>query len=137
MTDRWISVRTPEPGRVRTARAPLDGATVEALVRAARSVRPQSAPLGAAVPCAVYVVLLERAAGTYELYVGSTGRTPDERYQNHKAGYRASRWVRRYGVGLLPALYRHLNALEREAAELAEVDLANALRETGLVVHQG
>jgi hypothetical protein len=137
MTDRWISLRTPENGRIRTRRAPLDASTTEALVRAARSVRAQPSQPGTEPGCSVYVVLLERGADSYELYVGSTGLTPDERYSNHKAGYRSSRWVRRYGVGLLPALYRHLNPLDREPAELAEVELANALRETGLVVHQG
>jgi len=38
---------------------------------------------------------------------------------------------------LLPALYKHLNPLDREPAELAEVELAVALRTTGLTVHQG
>jgi hypothetical protein len=85
----------------------------------------------------VYVVLLEYPAAEYGLYVGSTGLTPEERYANHKAGHRASRWVRRFGIGLLPALYHHLNPLDDDSAELAEVELAEALRRTGWRVHQG
>jgi hypothetical protein len=85
----------------------------------------------------VYVVLLEYAPAEYGFYVGSTGLTPEARYMNHKDGHRASRWVRRFGIGLLPRLYRHLNPLDAGSAELAEVELAEALRTTGFRVHQG
>jgi hypothetical protein len=137
VTDRWISLRTPQDGRVRTGRAPLDAATTEALLRAARSVRSQPPRKGIEPRFSVYVVLLERDDSAHELYVGLTGLTPDERYRNHKSGCQASRVVRRYGIGLLPALYRHLNPLDWEPAQLAEVELAAALRTTGLRVHQG
>lgn len=85
----------------------------------------------------IYVVLLEYEEAEYGLYVGMTGRSPEERYRQHKAGYKSSKWPRRYGIGLLPALYKHLNPLDRDPAELAEVELAVALRSTGLRVHQG
>ena len=85
----------------------------------------------------VYVVLLELAPNDYGLYVGLTGLTPEERFLNHKAGRKASRWVRRYGIGLLPALYRHLNPLDWELATTAEVTLAEALARTGIRVKQG
>jgi len=133
----WITVRTPEEGRIRTRRAPFDAPTTDAIVRAARSVRGRP-PRPLIEPRShVYVVLLEFKGAKYGLYVGMTGLSPDERYLKHKAGRRASRWVRRYGIGLLPALYRHLNPLDREPAVLAEVELAVALRSTGLRVHQG
>jgi hypothetical protein len=135
--DRWISLRSPEDHRVRTGRAPLPPSTTDALVRAARTVRASPPRPGIQPHFSIYVVLLERDAGAYELYVGRTGLTPDERYLNHKAGHRASRWVRRFGIGLLPALYRHLNPLDLGPAEVAEVELADALRTTGLTVHQG
>ena len=61
-----------------------------------------------------------------------TGLTPEQRYRNHKVGHKASKWVRRYGIGLLPALYKHLNPLDRERALIAEVGSATALRATGL-----
>jgi hypothetical protein len=129
----WITVRTPGDGHVATSRAPFDPVTTDALVRAARQVRREAS---ADPHNSIYVVLLEFAANDYGLYVGMTGLTPDERYLNHKAGHKASKWVRQYGVGLLPALYRHLNPLGYEPAALAEVALAEALRGTGIHVHQ-
>jgi hypothetical protein len=129
----WITVRTPGDGRLTTFRAPFDPVTTDALVRAARGVRREAS---ADPHSSVYVALLEFAADHYGLYVGMTGLTPDERYLNHKAGHKASRWVRSYGVGLLPALYRHLNPLSHEHAAIAEVALAKALRGTGTRVHQ-
>ena len=132
----WITVRTPHEGRIATSRAPFDPQTTDALVRAARSVR-RGRPTSPREPRnSVYVVLLEFAADHYGLYVGLTGLTPEERYLNHKAGHKASRSVRRYGIGLLPALYRHLNPLSYEQAELAEVALANALADTGIRVNR-
>lgn len=85
----------------------------------------------------MYVVLLEFGPRDYGLYVGKTGLSPEDRFANHKAGHKASRWVKRFGVGLLPALVRHLNPLDSEPAAVAEVELAVALRATGLRVHQG
>lgn len=82
-------------------------------------------------------MLLEFGDGANGLYVGLTGLEPDERYLNHKSGHKASRWVRRYGVGLLPALSRHLGRLDWEPAAAAEVALAEALRRAGLPVEQG
>lgn len=129
----WITVRTPADGRIATSGAPFDPVTTDALVRAARRVRREAS---ADPRFSIYVVLLEFAAVDYGLYVGLTGLTPDERFVNHKAGHKASKWVRRYGIGLLPALYRHLNPLSYERAAVAEVVLAEALRGTGIRVQQ-
>lgn len=129
----WITVRTPGDGRIAASRAPFDPVTTDALVRAARGVRREGS---ADARSSIYVVLLEFAADDYGLYVGLTGLKPDERYLNHKAGHKASKWVRRYGIGLLPALYRHLNPLSYEHAAMAEVALAEALRATGIRVQQ-
>lgn len=132
----WITVRTPgDGGRVTTQQAPFDPATTDALVRAARTIR-RGPARASARPRSIYVILLELAEGKHGLYVGMTGRTPEERYCQHKRGYKASHWARRYGVGLLPALYRHLNPLDWDSATRAEVDLANALRGTGIFVKQ-
>ena len=132
----WIYVRTPEVGRISTSRAPFDPATTDALVRAARRVRPGPSHGLAEAHHSVYVVLLEFALDDYGLYVGSTGLTPDERYLNHKSDYKASKWPRDYGTGLLPALYRHLNPLSYGPAIIAEVALAEALATTGIRVKQ-
>lgn len=61
----------------------------------------------------VYVVLLSdpRRACRWGLYVGQTSCDPDARFDQHKAGYKASRYVTRFGVRLLPELVTHLNPL--------------------------
>jgi len=82
----------------------------------------------------VYVVLLEdrRRACRWGLYVGQTWRDPDLRFDQHKTGYKASRWVNRFGVRLLPGVVDHLNPLRRwEAVEL-EAALAEAFRRAGV-----
>ena len=43
------------------------------------------------------------------VYVGMTGLSPDERFDKHKAGIRANRFVRDYGLRLLPELYEAYN----------------------------
>ena len=40
------------------------------------------------------------------VYVGMTGVTPEERFEQHRAGYRASRVVRDFGLRLRPDLSR-------------------------------
>src|ERR671913_1957649 len=52
----------------------------------------------------VYVILLHdmRRHQRWGLYVGQTSRDPDWRFDQHKAGYKASASVRRFGVCLLP-----------------------------------
>ena len=133
----WITLRTPHDEHIATSRAPLDPEITDALVRAARRVRPGPPRPQVEPHFSVYVVLLELGAVDYALYVGLTGLSPEERYLNHKAGHKASKWVRRYGIGLLPALYRHLNPLDWDPATKAEVDLAASLRHTGIRVEQG
>jgi len=49
-----------------------------------------------------------------DLYVGQTGLTPEERFQNHRDGYRANRYVRRYGQLLAPGLYEHRNSVPKK-----------------------
>jgi hypothetical protein len=134
----WIAVRTPEEnGHIATSRAPFDAPTTDALVRAARRISSDPPRLLVEPSRSVYVVLLKFGPADHGLYVGMTGRSPEERYLQHKAGYKASRWPKRYGLGLLPALYRHLNPLDWGPAIKAEVDLADALRRTGIRVEQG
>src|SRR5438445_6775780 len=70
------------------------------------------------------------------VYVGQTGKTVAERFAQHKAGGRhANHDVARYGRRLLPDLYRNVGPFcTREAAELAEAELAQELRRRGYVV---
>ena len=71
------------------------------------------------------------------VYVGMTGLDPDERFDKHKAGIRSNRYVREYGLRLMPALYECYNPMPYEAARDMEVELAIALREKGYGVWQG
>lgn len=82
----------------------------------------------------VYVVLLHDPArmGRWGLYVGQTSRDPDLRFDQHKAGHKASRAVRRFGVRLLPHLAGHLNPMHGwESLEL-EAALAEGFRQAGI-----
>jgi predicted GIY-YIG superfamily endonuclease len=70
------------------------------------------------------------------VYVGMTGLDPDLRFDRHKAGIQANRFVRRYGLRLVPELYEVFNPMPYEAAREMEVELAIGLREQGYAVWQ-
>ncbi len=90
-------------------------------------------------PHFVYVVLLEdpRRPCRFGFYVGETSNDPDVRFDQHKTGYKASRWVNRFGVKLLPDVVAHLNPLRRWEAVDLEAALAEAFRREGLWVEGG
>ena len=63
------------------------------------------------------------------LYVGMTSKTPKERFDQHKSGYRnkkghrlSSNIVQKYGMYLRPSLYNHLDPVSTrlEALKLEE-----------------
>ena len=100
----------------------------------------------------VYVVLLDSAVGKLRkvraenpdrnpkkpcMYVGMTGLTPEERFENHKAGTKDAPLVKRYGIRLLLEFYAHLNPMPFEAAAQMERDLAEDLRRAGHTVTGG
>ncbi len=69
------------------------------------------------------------------LYVGMTSKTPQERFLQHKTGYRnakghklSSNIVQKYGMYLRPSLYNHLDPMTREEALAMEESLALQLR---------
>ena len=102
-------------------------------IRAARSLTATTAGTRGAGH-SVYVILLHdrRRDEPWGLYVGQTSRDPDLRFDQHKAGYKASRFVKRYGVRLLPELVEHLNPMRRwEAVEL-EYAIADEFRRAGV-----
>ena len=70
------------------------------------------------------------------VYVGMTGLPPGERFQNHKAGVKANWYVKKFGKGLLPELFAHLNPMPYKAAQQMERDLADELQEKGWAVWQ-
>ena len=82
----------------------------------------------------VYVILLRdpRRRDPWGLYVGQTVRDPDWRFDQHKAGYKASAAVRRFGVCLLPDLVNHLNPLHQWESLDLEAALAEAFRAAGI-----
>ena len=102
-------------------------------LRAARTLG-ASTKGGAGARHSVYVVLLHdlRRPQPWGLYVGQTSRDPDWRFDQHKAGYKSSGAVRRFGVRLLPEFVEHLNPLQQwESLDLEEA-LAEALRKAGV-----
>jgi hypothetical protein len=70
------------------------------------------------------------------VYVGMTGLDPDLRFDRHKAGIQANRYVLEYGLRLLPALYAVYNPMPYDAAREMEVELAIGLRQAGYAVWQ-
>jgi hypothetical protein len=111
---------------------------------------PQATGAGTARPAVarrryyVYVVELDDAVGPRRdprypsVYVGQSVVPPAERLRQHKDGYRASRYVRKYGKDLRPRLYRHLNPMAtRNQAVAMEQKLARRLRNRGYTVYGG
>ncbi len=77
------------------------------------------------------------------LYVGMTSKSPQERLQQHKTGYRnkkghklSANIVEKYGRYLRPSLYEHINAkpMNRQQALRTEEKLAWDLRRQGYAV---
>ena len=87
----------------------------------------------------VYVILLHdrRTPERWGLYVGQTARDPDWRFDQHKAGYKASSSVRRFGVCLLPELVDHLNPLCGWESLDLEAALADAFSAAGVTWVEG
>jgi hypothetical protein len=99
----------------------------------------------------VYVVLLSEGvlhearfmkanpahvAGKPCVYVGMTGLDPDVRFDKHKAGLQSNRYVRTYGLRLLPHIYEAYNPMSYDEACAMEVELAIDLRDGGYAVWQ-
>ncbi len=87
----------------------------------------------------VYVVYLRnpKGDGRAGYYVGMTGLSPEQRFENHKKGIKAARIVKRFGERLVPRLYAHLNPMPYEKAKVMEEFLADSLRKRGYQVFGG
>lgn len=71
------------------------------------------------------------------LYIGITGKSPEERYQNHIDGHRAANYVRKYHdaeSGLLKDFFDCLNPMPRETAVKMEKEFAEAFKKQGFPV---
>ena len=70
------------------------------------------------------------------LYVGSTGLTAKERFKNHRNGHKSNKYVRNYGIKLLPQMYEQYPSMTWEIALTKERELAEELRGKGYAVWQ-
>jgi hypothetical protein len=70
------------------------------------------------------------------VYVGMTHRSPEERFAQHKSGYKACRYVKKYGQQLIPRQYQKHNSTTRAEAEKLAVVIATRLRKRGYAVWQ-
>ncbi len=75
------------------------------------------------------------------LYVGMSSKTPEERFEQHKSGYRnkkghniSSAFVQKYGRYLRPSLYQNIELLTKLEALAMEEKLALDLRRKGYAV---
>lgn len=65
------------------------------------------------------------------VYVGMTSKTPEERFEQHKSGYKSSRIVKQFGIRLKPRQYQSLNPMSRDEAAEMEFEKARRLRKKG------
>jgi hypothetical protein len=66
-----------------------------------------------------------------------TGLDPDTRFDKHKAGIQANRYVQEWGLRLRPELYERYNPMTYKEAQAMEIELGIALRRAGYGVWQG
>ena len=88
----------------------------------------------------LYLVLLDfedRRRGPFGLYVGMSGYTPAQRFDQHKAGIRAAGSVLKRGLEVLTGPTLHLQRIARADASRIEAALAQALGDAGLLVEGG
>lgn len=90
----------------------------------------------------VYVIELDESlrqgTGKPAVYVGQSAKTPEERFEQHLRGERASRYVRDHGVRLRPRLYNSYPSVTTRAdAEALEKHVADRLRRRGFTVYGG
>ena len=65
------------------------------------------------------------------VYVGMTSKSPEERFKQHREGYRASRIAKQYGTRLKPRQYESHNPMSRDEASEMEIEKARRLRKKG------
>jgi hypothetical protein len=88
----------------------------------------------------LYLVLLDfadRNRGPHGVYVGMSHYTPAQRFDQHKAGIHAAGSVLRRGIEVLTGPTLHLQRVARPEALRIEAQLADALRDAGLLVEGG
>lgn len=71
------------------------------------------------------------------VYVGCTGKTPEERFEQHKKGHKANRYVKKHGLRLRPRHYERFNPMTYDTAKAMEEWRAESLRKKGYGVWWG
>jgi hypothetical protein len=94
------------------------------------------------MPSHVYVIELGRDVGRRRdpripwVYVGSSARDPETRFEQHRRGYRSARLVKRFALCLRPDLYEDLGAFRgSRLAREGELRRARELADCGFVAH--
>jgi hypothetical protein len=70
------------------------------------------------------------------VYVGMTARTPEERFDQHKSGYKSAKYAKKYGIRLKPRLFASHNPMTYEDACAMEKEKARRLKNRGYGVWQ-
>jgi hypothetical protein len=88
----------------------------------------------------VYLILLDypdRRGDDHGVYVGMSGYSPAQRFDQHKAGIRAAGCVLKRGLEVLAGPTLHLQKITRSEAVRIEAALASALADAGIHVEGG
>jgi hypothetical protein len=88
----------------------------------------------------VYLILLDHAdrrGDDHGVYVGMSGYSPAQRFDQHKAGIRAAGCVLKRGLEVLAGPTLHLQKIARGEAARIEAQLAGALSDAGIRVEGG
>ena len=75
-----------------------------------------------------------RGSGKPCVYVGQTALDPEERFRQHKRGYKACRIAKKYGMHLMKKKYERLNPVPASEALKREKSLARHLQRRGYAV---
>ena len=66
-------------------------------------------------------------------YIGQSIRKPELRFEQHKEGYKANKYAKKFGLRLRPELYEKYNPIPtRKDAEEIETMLGKKLRKKGV-----
>tara|TARA_Y100000741_G_C18245251_1_gene555257 strand:+ start:120 stop:440 length:321 start_codon:yes stop_codon:yes gene_type:complete len=66
-------------------------------------------------------------------YIGQSIRKPELRFEQHKEGYKANKYAKKFGLKLRPDLYEKYNPIPtRKDAEEIETMLGKKLRKKGI-----
>lgn len=75
-------------------------------------------------------------AGRPCVFIGMTGLDSDVRFDKHKLGIQSNRYVKEYGLRLLPDLYEEFNPMTYDEESEMEVEIGIDLQSAGFGVWQ-